>query len=88
MGDTDISNLANPYWEVEWKNFIFKAAAPDNYQDILDSMRENFYKDEPLNIFTGYSEGKRKDLDRMITELFKDGLSCIIIEKETGKVWK
>jgi len=52
----------------------------------LAHMRESFYRDEPLNLITGYSEKKAQDMDLMITKYFKDGLSSIVLEKDTNKV--
>ncbi|ODM95770.1 Dopamine N-acetyltransferase [Orchesella cincta] len=49
-------------------------------------MRSSFYRDEPLNCLTGYSEEKAKDMDTMIMEYFQDGLSHIVVEKETNQI--
>lgn len=72
--------------ERDWKIFKFKPAEPENYQDILNHMRTSFYRDEPLNQLTGYSEEKAKDMDVMIEEYFHDGLSHIVVEKATNQV--
>lgn len=86
MGETLNNFQVADNAEREWKSFIFKAAEPENYQDILNHMRHSFYRDEPLNQLTGYSEEKAKDMDGMIEEYFQDGLSHIVVEKGTNQV--
>jgi len=67
-------------------NFIFKFIQPEDERLVLEHMRESFYRDEPLNAITGYSEGKAKDMDEMVSACFGDGLSSIILHKDSHRV--
>jgi hypothetical protein len=69
-----------------WGNFVFKFVQPEDYPLVLEHMRESFYRDEPLNAITGYSEAKAKDMDAMVSAYFGDGLSSIIFHKDNNRV--
>jgi len=72
--------------EGEWKNFVFKMAEPIHAKIILEHMRKNFYRDEPLCKGVGYDDDMADDFDELIVQVLPDKLSFIALEKGSDKV--
>jgi len=72
--------------EGKWHQFEFRLAVPSDYQDILDHLRENFYREAPVAQVVGYSKENSVGFDQKIVSYLTQNLSFLAIDSETNNV--
>lgn len=78
--------MANLIVEGEWKEYTFHMAKEEDYPKILEHLRNNFYRDEPINRYLGQGELKTKDMDAVSVLFMEEGISFYALHKASGKV--
>ena len=70
----------------EWKDFVFQMATLADASKIEKHVRDYFLKDEPLNALMGWCETKAEEHDRLVRSLIEQGLSFVVLQKDTNEV--
>jgi len=75
--------------EGKWKSFVLKMIDIDtDIPRVLDHMRRNFYRDEPLSKLAGFDDDLADDFDVSVEKVIREGISFIAVHEETNKVCK
>jgi len=72
--------------EGEWNNFTISLADPDDFEPISVHLRNNFYRDEPINKLFDWSETKAGDYDLMMRAILSHGLSLKAVDTTTNEI--
>lgn len=72
--------------EGDWKDYTIQIASLGDFDEISLLLRQNFYRDDPLNKLLDWSEEKAGDHDLMIRAVLSHGISLKATDKSTGKV--